>query len=117
MKKTIYNVYVLMESQEQCDRMKQVCIDYGLPYWEFEDAFKFNEDGEYFCLCADNINFAIYGNYWNRKPITIPQFLELLNEKKELFIQCDFCSWKGKRVERKKNGHCPKCQSPTTKNK
>lgn len=33
--KTIYNTYVVMESQEQCDRMKQLCIDNDLPIWNF----------------------------------------------------------------------------------
>lgn len=32
MKKTIYNVYIPVESQEQADRLKQLCIDNGLPY-------------------------------------------------------------------------------------
>jgi len=50
MKKTIYNVYVVMESQEQCDRMKQVCVDNGLPidygfifdckYFEYSELFQ-----------------------------------------------------------------------------
>jgi len=30
-------------------------------------------------------------------------------------IQCDFCSWTGIKLERLKNGHCHKCQSPSTK--
>lgn len=38
-------------------------------------------------------------------------------EMEENKIECDFCSWIGGNSEREKNGHCPKCQSPTTKNK
>mgnify|MGYP003402789722 FL=1 len=33
--KTIYNTYVVMESQDQCDRIKQLCIDNNLPIWIF----------------------------------------------------------------------------------
>ena len=32
-------------------------------------------------------------------------------------VMCDFCSAITKREDLLKNGHCPKCQSPTTKNK
>jgi len=38
--KTIYNTYVVMESQEQCDRMKQLCIDL-LIETDVENKFKF----------------------------------------------------------------------------
>ena len=41
MELTIYNVYVPMESQEQCDRMKQICIDNGFPYPNWDCAFDF----------------------------------------------------------------------------
>ncbi len=30
-------------------------------------------------------------------------------------IECKFCSWHGEKSELKTNGHCPKCQSPSTK--
>jgi len=39
--KTIFNVYVEMDSQSTCDRMKQLCVDNGLPIWDDEDAFEF----------------------------------------------------------------------------
>ncbi len=34
MKTSIYNVFIPVESQEQVDRMLEVCKEYGLPYWE-----------------------------------------------------------------------------------
>jgi len=49
--KTIYNTYVVMESQEQCDRMKQLCIDNGLPYWDDETAFDYTT---YNKICSFN---------------------------------------------------------------
>lgn len=32
-------------------------------------------------------------------------------------VSCDFCDFTGNKNQLLKNGHCPKCQSPTTKNK
>ena len=32
-------------------------------------------------------------------------------------VECDFCSTIKPKNKLLKNGHCPKCQSPTTKNK
>lgn len=36
---TIYNTTVKVTSQEQAGRLKQICIDYGLPIWDDKDAF------------------------------------------------------------------------------
>ena len=33
MKKSIFTVFVPVDSQEQCNRLKQICIDNGLPIW------------------------------------------------------------------------------------
>ena len=65
MNKTIYNTYVVMESQEQCDRMKQVCIDNNLP----EDVFRASKLYE---------TFSIW--YFNPKymQVTEQEWLELL---------------------------------------
>lgn len=41
--KTIFNTYIEVESQEQADRLKQICIDNGLPYWVNSSAFNFNQ--------------------------------------------------------------------------
>jgi hypothetical protein len=42
MKKTIYNTFIRVTSQEQCDRLKQICIDNGLPIWDSPRAFEFD---------------------------------------------------------------------------
>lgn len=31
-------------------------------------------------------------------------------------VECRFCSWMGYNTSLLKNGHCPSCQSPSTKN-
>jgi len=54
--KTIYNTYVKMESQEQCDRMKKVCIENGLPIW---GGFDYTKK----CLFGANIN-ASEGDFY-----------------------------------------------------
>ncbi len=41
MKKSIYDVYVTVTSQEQADRLKGICLEYGLPIWDNSLAFKF----------------------------------------------------------------------------
>jgi len=89
MTKTIYNVFIPMESQEQCDRMKQVCIDNGLPIWDDRDAFKifeieiepsfsFDEDtGFYFVF-----SFAPE----SKESVSESEFLELLSNHLELQV-------------------------------
>lgn len=43
--KTIFNTCVEVTSKEQADRLKQVCIDNGLPIW---DDFKFLKNNKEF---------------------------------------------------------------------
>lgn len=45
---TIFNTAVKMESQEQCDRMKQVCLDNELPILEDEIAFELDDNYVHF---------------------------------------------------------------------
>jgi len=80
--KTIYNTYVTMESQEQCDRMKQLCIDNGLPIWDCSIGFVFIKDISYFSY-SKVLNFAIYGTYFEEEiEITEQEFIELLKNTK-----------------------------------
>jgi len=82
MKKTIYNVYVVMESQEQCDRMKQLCIDNRLHYCKWNEAFYMCEDNSYLSYCDLN-GFAIYGGTISTEiQVTESEFIELLKIKK-----------------------------------
>ena len=79
--KTIYNVYVPIESQEQSDRMKQICIDYGLPYWDDEDAFTFNEEyGNHFYYSESSIREDRFCVLWgsSKTQVTESEFLELV---------------------------------------
>jgi len=56
--KTIYNTYVIMESQEQCDMMKQLCIDNELEILDEEIAFDlFENHNNYFYFYK---YFAVY---------------------------------------------------------
>jgi len=41
MKQTIFNTYVLMQSQSDCDEAKAICEEYGLPMWENKMAFEY----------------------------------------------------------------------------
>ena len=86
MKLTIFDVYVPMQDQEQCDRMKQVCVDNGLPYWKHRVAFQYinnpiyNEES-YFCLCGKEFFVTVCWNK-NKTQVTEVDFLILLNEWK-----------------------------------
>lgn len=90
MKLTIFNVYVPMQDQAQCDRIKQVCIDNGLPIWDFLDSFEYDKNFKH--------NFFNFGNagkkfiisklnrlnhFADRPQVTETEFLTLLNEWKK----------------------------------
>lgn len=86
MKLTIYNTFVLMESQEQCDRMKQLCIDNELPYWNDYIAFRMIEKENWFEY--NNFLEEFYITSENKKEIkskktqvTEKEFINLLNTK------------------------------------
>jgi len=87
--KTIYNVYVPMESQEQCDRMKQLCVYYELPIWEIEEAFEyfFGRDN-FFTKSHSDDDFLIFVNMAhnlaieNKSEVSEQEFIELLKKPK-----------------------------------
>lgn len=82
--KTIYNTYVVMESQEQCDRMKQLCIDNGLKVWEDEMSFEHsvekysNNSFGYGLECEFYVGHSVY----DKEQITEQEFIELLKLSK-----------------------------------
>jgi len=81
MQRNIYNVQILMTSQNSCDRMKQICEDYGLNYyWNDDESFLY-KDGQYDIFSSDDNDCFLIMESNNKEPITIEQFLELLNEK------------------------------------
>ena len=83
MKLTIFDVYVPMQDQEQCDRMKQVCVDAGLDIY---DNVIFNylkkEYRFFYCSNGDFCNWLEleYDRYLPQ--VTEADFLTLLNEYK-----------------------------------
>jgi len=82
--KTIYNTYVVMQDQEQCDRMKSLCIENGL-FIGKESDFKFDYKGDYFEYYEDE--FFVF--YYNTVPksqtqATEQEFIELLKQHKML---------------------------------
>lgn len=79
---TIYNVYVEMESQEQCDRMKKLCIDNNLPIWEYEKGWSI-ELGTIFGCCDDGDFFILINNDdMNHQKVTEQEFINLLKQHK-----------------------------------
>jgi len=78
--KTIYNTYVIMESQEQCDRMKQLCIDNGLPIWNNEIAFELLHLSKFFRFLFQD--FFVGSLTLESKEITEQEFIELLKTTK-----------------------------------
>jgi hypothetical protein len=84
MKKTIFNVYVAMTSQEQCDRMKAVCLENGLPIWvndvDPDLAFALFDLSKNFKW--NGIEFLVGFYIENQTQVTEAEFLELLKEYK-----------------------------------
>ena len=85
--KTIFNTYIEIESQQQADRLKQVCIDNGLPYWKAQIAFRF--DGKECQPIFENEleagTFAVYNNhdcYIEKTQVTETEWMQLLKEYK-----------------------------------
>lgn len=85
MKKSIYNVYVEMQDQEQCDRMKQLCIDNGLPYWVGGLGFSYNVlhgNQFYYTKLGSGGYFVILYNSEHETQVTEQEFIELLKKHK-----------------------------------
>jgi len=83
MKKSIYNTFIVMESQEQYDRMKQLCIDNGLPYWVESLGFIYNVlHGNQFYYTELGIggHFVILYNSEHTTQATEQEFIELLKQ-------------------------------------
>jgi len=82
--KTIYNTYVAMESQEQCDRMKQLCIDNGLPIWNNSTAFVFCIEQNVFMMTSKEFFICIITDKEKKEylKITESEFIELLKTTK-----------------------------------
>jgi len=82
MEKNIFNVYVEMDSQATCDRMKQLCVDNGLktfdePDFNYRGNLKINS----FQTMA-GIFDVYYDNKWDNIQVTETEFIELLKQYK-----------------------------------
>jgi hypothetical protein len=83
--KTIYDTYIRVTSQEQCDRLKQICIDNGVRIWDSPIAFEFyGVDSEPFFECYSDNGFAIYNNHFTpavNTEVTESEWMELLKQE------------------------------------
>jgi len=75
-----------MESQEQCDRMKQLCIDNDLPIWGDEIAFSFYDCIKYNLLMVAIAieQFAIFNTEIlpiGKSQVTESEFIQLLKNR------------------------------------
>ena len=78
--KTIFNTYIEIESQEQADRLKKVCIDNELDCWPSEDTFVLDENYKHFGC------YKGYFDIWNLSigytQVTETEWMQLLKEYK-----------------------------------
>jgi len=78
---TIYDVYVKMQDQWQCDRMLQLCKDYNLPYWDDYKAFLFYEEESHNLFEFFYDEFAVYIGDTNKTEVTEEQFIQMLKDR------------------------------------
>ena len=83
--KTIYNTYVEMETQEQCNRMKQLCLDNDLEIPIDERDFIMDSKNKFFYYFNGMDVFFICETITDKHRVTENEFIELL--KIELFQQ------------------------------
>jgi hypothetical protein len=60
--KSIYEIYVPVTSKEQADRLKAICVKYGLPIYKsgIYDAFEVTDEFKYFkCRSVQKEGFFI----------------------------------------------------------
>jgi len=84
MENTIFNVYVPIESQEQCNRFKKLCLDNNLDTWLHPKSFSFvSNGGNYFCSHPLDKQFTIMTSApLNKTKVTESEFIDLLKKYK-----------------------------------
>ena len=83
MQLTIYNTTVPVTDQSQANRLKYLCIEYGLPVWKVGFAFEFiPESNNFFSVSFGKKDFGIYDIDDGFTHITEQQFIELLKQTK-----------------------------------
>lgn len=88
--KTIYTVFIPIKDQEQANRLKQVCVDYGLPIWEHKIAFEtsFKDDCLTYSKPSRQFFIVRLSHYYDVCPedkktqVDENEFMELLKEHK-----------------------------------
>ena len=84
MEKSIREIYVPVTSQEQADRLKAICVKYGLPIWEggFEYATKHHTTTQIEAL-RERLKETL-GDNFDFEPIdeTFNNFLKEINDGK-----------------------------------
>jgi len=81
--KTIYNTYIPVTSQEQADRLKAICLEYGLPIWLGQESFDyFQGDNNCFGFGYSSEFYIGIGNYEDKTEITETDFIKLLKQIK-----------------------------------
>lgn len=83
--KTIFNTCVEVTSQEQANRLKQVCIDNGLQIWDSEIAFRFdgiNVEPIFEFDYQEEDGFGIYNSHGTVEKlyVTESEWMELLEQ-------------------------------------
>jgi hypothetical protein len=79
----IYEIYIEVKDQEQADRLKAICLKYGLPIWKIEETYKFEIDKEnVFRYSKPFESFGVWLEFIEEYPIEITeeQFITLLED-------------------------------------
>jgi len=84
MKQTIFTVYVLMQSQSDCDEAKRICEEYGLPYiekyFEFWNILKYNN--AFGCYTTSDKFCVHVASKREKTEVSLTRFKELCEEYK-----------------------------------
>ena len=88
MKKSIYDVYVTVTSQEQADRLKGVCLEYGLPIWDTVSGWTYFDEYGFLAFDKRDSEFFVFSgktsiHEWKYTKITESDFIQLAKEFKQ----------------------------------
>lgn len=81
--KSIYEIQIPVKDQPQADRLKAICLEYGLPIWEDDCAFNFDDEFDVFAYSEGK--FFIHAkkeDVPDSVETTEEEFINLLKEMK-----------------------------------
>lgn len=88
--KTIFNTYVLMESQEQCNRMRKICVKFKLKCFNKSNLFLYDPIrlDRIFAYAENYKRFYVYRTqpFPNKSKVSESEWLELLANHLELKV-------------------------------